>query len=73
MKLALTIIQIISAVLLIICVLLQQRGTGLGSAFGGGGAIYRTKRGVEKILFYGTIVLSIVFFASILTNIIWRF
>ncbi|MDP3245309.1 MAG: preprotein translocase subunit SecG [bacterium] len=69
----LTVIQIASAVLLTIVILLQQRGTGLGSTFGGGGAVYRTKRGVEKFLFWGTIVLSFIFFGSILITIIWRF
>lgn len=66
-----TIVQIVSAVALIITILLQQRGTGLGSAFGGDSAVFRTKRGVEKGLFFGTIIFSILFFASILAGIIW--
>lgn len=58
-----TIIQIIISVLLIGVILLQQKGSGLGSAFGGeGGNLYSTKRGVEKVLFYITIVLAIAFF-----------
>lgn len=68
----LTAIQVISAALLIGAILLQQRGVGLGSAFGGEGAIYRTKRGVEKGLFIATIILSIVFFASALAGVILR-
>lgn len=67
-----TIIQIISAVLLIAAILMQQRGTGLGSAFGGGSEIYRTKRGVEKILFISTIVLSVLFLASVFASVVWR-
>lgn len=53
--------QIAVAFLLIGAILLQQRGTGLGSAFGGEGNIYRTKRGFEKVIFTGTIVLGILF------------
>jgi len=67
-----TIIQVISAVLLIAAILMQQRGTGLGSAFGGGSEIYRTKRGVEKILFISTIVLSVLFLASVFASVVWR-
>lgn len=53
--------QIIIAVLLVGAVLLQQRGTGLGSAFGGEGQLYRSQRGVERMLFIATIFLSILF------------
>lgn len=67
-----TIIQIVSAILLIVAILLQQRGVGLGSAFGGEGAIYRTKRGVEKGIFIATIVLAVIFFASALASVILR-
>lgn len=58
----LTIIQLVSAGLLIATVLLQQKGTGLGAAFGGSSNIYSTKRGLDKILFRATIVISIIFF-----------
>jgi len=69
MKLALVIIQAVTAILLIITILLQQRGTGLSGAFGGEGNVYRTKRGVEKMLFIATIVIAIIFFASSLARI----
>lgn len=55
------IVQIVVSVLLIISILLQNRGTGLGGAFGGEANVYRSKRGVEKILFYATIVLGVLF------------
>ncbi len=59
---ALTIIQIVVSALLVIAILLQQKGSGLGSAFGGdSGNIYSTRRGVEKILFYATIFLAVIF------------
>lgn len=68
----LRIVQIVSAILLIATVLLQQRGVGLGSAFGGEGAMYRTKRGVEKGIFIATIVFAVLFFASALAGVILR-
>ena len=67
-----TVIQIVSAILLMASILLQERGVGLGAAFGGEGSIYRTKRGVEKGIFIGTIVLAIIFFASALTSVILK-
>jgi protein translocase SecG subunit len=51
----LTILQTIVAVLLICAILLQAQGSGLSTAFGGGGEFYRSKRSVEKILYYGTL------------------
>ncbi|MBI4591864.1 preprotein translocase subunit SecG [Candidatus Uhrbacteria bacterium] len=60
--------QMILAVLLASCILLQARGTGLGAAFGGGGNVYRTKRGAEKKIFQLTIVFSILFFGVALVN-----
>lgn len=69
-RLILNIIQIVISVLLITAVLLQQRGTGLSATFGGEGNIYRTKRGVEKVLYIGTIVLAIIFFGVALANIL---
>lgn len=69
-RLILNIAQIIVSVLLVVVVLMQQRGTGLSATFGGEGNIYRTKRGIEKILFIMTIVLSILFFAIAIANIL---
>jgi preprotein translocase subunit SecG len=56
------IVQIIVAILLMVAILLQNRGGGVSGIFGGGDNIYRTKRGVEKSLFYATIVLAALFF-----------
>jgi len=61
MKNALTVAQIVVSTLLVAAILLQSRGTGLGAAFGGDGNVYRTKRGVEKILFRATIALAVIF------------
>ena len=59
---ALNVIQIILSTVLIIVILLQQKGTGLSGVFGGTSNIYSTKRGIDKILFYATIVVAILFF-----------
>ena len=67
---ALPAIQIILSVLLIIAVLLQARGAGVGEAFGGSGAVYRTRRGVEKNLFRATIILGILFAATSLARLL---
>lgn len=53
----LLITQIVVSILLVVSVLLQNRAEGLGSMFGGGGEVYRTKRGLEKLLYYVTIIL----------------
>ena len=65
----LDILQIIFAIILIGSILLQSKGTGLGAAFGGSGAIYRTKRGAEKIIFYATIGAAVLFFAVSLARL----
>ena len=59
--LILQIVQVIIVVLLIASVLLQQRGSGLGDAFGDSGVVYTSRRGVEKVLFYLTIVFGVSF------------
>ncbi len=68
--LLITIIQIASAIGLIAFILLQHRGTGLGGAFGGTGNMYRSKRGVERILFRGTIGLGVLFVAVSLLSVL---
>ncbi len=67
----LSIIQLIAAILLIISVLLQNRGTGLGAAFGGEGNVYRTKRGMESFLFKATIFLAVIFLVVSLLNVLY--
>jgi len=62
---ALQIVQLVLAVLVVVAILMQQQGSGLGSAFGGEGNFYRSKRGLEKVLFYTTIVLVVLFVASV--------
>lgn len=62
--------QVILSVLLIAGILLQQKGTGLSSAFGGGSIEYSTKRGAEKIVFYTTIVIATLFIAVSIARIL---
>jgi len=60
----LSIVQIVACVLLIISILLQNRAEGLGKMFGGGGEVFRTKRGLEKFLYTFTIVLIVLLVVS---------
>ena len=53
--------QIIVSIALIVAILLQARGTGLSSTFGGDSAVYRSRRGVERRLWQFTIVLLTLF------------
>jgi preprotein translocase subunit SecG len=64
--------QIAVSVLLMICILLQSQGTGLGASFGGEGNVFRTKRGVEKVLFRSTIVFAVLFVGLAFANIILK-
>ncbi len=57
----LKIAQFVISILLMLAILFQSRGTGLGSAFGGSGGVYLTKRGLEKKLFNATIILAALF------------
>lgn len=55
------IVQIIVAVALIVSILLQARGAGLGSVFGGTGTVFKTRRGIDRLLFRMTIVFTVLF------------
>lgn len=66
----LQIITIVSAILMIVAILLQQRGASLGAGFGSSGELFTTRRGIDKNLFEVTIILSVVFVLSILAGLI---
>jgi len=56
---------------LIVFIMLQQRGTALGSAFGGeGGGFYATRRGLQKKIFWATIICGGLFIALALANLL---
>ena len=57
-KLIVTIAQIVAALGVIVSIILQNRGEGLGSFFGGGGEVFRTRRGLENMLYYVSVGLS---------------
>lgn len=64
-------LQIAVPCLLIACILLQQRGTALGSSFGGeGGGFHSKRRGLEKKLFISTVVLAVLFIVVSLLNLV---
>jgi len=64
MKNIILIIQFIVSVILVILILLQAKGVGLGRSWGGAGDFYKSRRGVEKIIFRITIVFAFLFLAS---------
>lgn len=68
-----TILQIVnvgSAILMIVSILLQQRGATLGAGFGSSGELYTTRRGIDKNLFEVSIVFAAIFILSILAGLL---
>ena len=63
-------IQITVSIILIILIVFQQKGAALGSAFGGGGEFYSSKRGLQKKLHYATIVVASLFIILGILNLI---
>ena len=59
-------IILISSILIVVLILLQQRGASLGAGFGGSGELYTTRRGLDKSLFVTTIVFSVIFVGCII-------
>ena len=69
MKSFLLILNIVLSVLIIIFILVQGKGAGLGSAWGGGGEMFQTRRGMEKIILWLAMIFIIMFFAVSLINL----
>ena len=63
MQTYLSVAQIVLSAALILAILLQVRGGGLGGIFGQADTVFRTKRGVERTLFQLTVALAILFVA----------
>lgn len=70
MKTYLSLAQLIIAFLLVGAILLQQRGTALGSSFGQKGGFYATRRGLEKKILWLTVVLAILFVGTAILNLV---
>jgi protein translocase SecG subunit len=69
----LPLLQIIVSALIIVLILFQQRGTALGSAFGGGGSeggFYATRRGIQQKMYWATIALAVVFISLAIFNLL---
>jgi len=66
----LQIVTVGSSILMILAILLQQRGASLGAGFGSSGELFTTRRGLDKNLFETTIVLAVIFVLSILIGLL---
>ena len=66
----LQIVNVASGILMIICILLQQRGATLGAGFGSSGELYTTRRGIDKNLFEVSVVFAVIFVLSILAGLL---
>lgn len=66
----LQLIMIASSTLMIVCILLQQRGASLGAGFGSSGELFTTRRGTDKSLYEATIILAVIFVGSLLAGIL---
>lgn len=71
MQKIISIIQIVLSILLTISILLQHRGTGLGGAFGGEANVYRSRRGVEKFLYYATVTIAVLFIGISIFSLVY--
>ena len=63
--------QIVVSILLITLIILQAKGVGLGRTFGGAGDFYKSRRGVEKIVFNLTVVLVITFLVTSILSLLY--
>ena len=66
----LNVVVFASAILLVLLILLQQRGASLGAGFGGSGELNTERCGLEKSLYNTTIVIAVIFVLSILSILI---
>ncbi len=64
------VLTLVSAVLMIIFILAQARGSSLGEAFGGDSTFYRSRRGVELVIYQLTIFFAVIFVLSIVLGLL---
>lgn len=70
LALFLKITQLVVSLLLVVVILIQAKGVGLSSFFGFSGGFYRSRRGLEKFIFFLTIFLAVTFFVSSFFNLL---
>lgn len=70
LSLFLQITTIASGGLLVVLILLQQRGASLGAGFGASGELFTARRGVEKSIFEVTVIIATIFVLSILAGLL---
>ncbi len=64
-------LQILVSIILIVLVIIQERASGISGVFGGQGATpYQTRRGLEKTIFYATIVFAVIFAGLAIANLL---
>lgn len=66
----LQIISLIAGVLMILMILLQQRGASLGAGFGSSGELFTTRRGTDKNLYEATIFMAVIFVAALIVSLV---
>lgn len=66
----LDVVQVALSVILCLLILLQSRAGGLSQTFGGFGGVYRSKRGVEKLIYYSTVTTAVLFFLIVILNFV---
>lgn len=64
------IVQLVISGLLVLAILLQSRGAGLSGTFGGDSAVYTTRRGPEKMLYWITLILALIFVGLAIASLI---
>lgn len=62
--------HVVLGTLFVICVLIQDKGTGLSAALGGSGGFYASQRGAAKVIHYITMALCVAFFATALVYVV---
>lgn len=70
-KVVMGVAQIVSGIILVGLIIIQSKGGGLGSTFGGFGGVYRSKRGVERLVYFFTIGVSAIFFLLAVVNFVF--
>lgn len=71
MKNLIVFLQIAVSTAIIILILLQAKGVGLGRTWGGSGEFYKSRRGVEKLVFNTTIILVVVFLITSVLSLVF--